>query len=302
MSMEIITTLEELKSKVPTAVAIGKFDGVHAGHRLLLSEILSAAQDGLCPCVFTFEPSPERIFGGGDVKLLSTRRERREALEALGIGLLIEYPLDRETASVEPAYFIEEFLCRRLKAGLVAAGADLSFGAGGKGDFALLNALRHSGGYETKQVEKLMCRGSAISSSRVRALVEAGEMEEAEECLGSPYSVSGTVQHGAGLGHSLGFPTLNVIPGEDKLLPPRGVYEGEVLLRGRKYRALTNIGTKPTVQKEGIPAAEAYLYDYEGDAYGEEIRIELKHFRRAEKRFESIEELKEQLRRDIEGK
>ncbi|MCR5251138.1 MAG: riboflavin biosynthesis protein RibF [Lachnospiraceae bacterium] len=298
--MKIVDSLETICSEKRTAVAIGKFDGVHAGHRRLLGVIEAAKADGLTPCAFTFDPSPERFFGGEGVKLLSEKDEKRELLEALGVELLVEYPLNAETAAIDPALFIEEFLCKRLRAGLVAAGSDLSFGAGGKGSFALLNAMRRSGGYETAEVEKLTVDGSAVSSSRIRALIAEGRMEDANRCLGRAYSLRGKVIHGARIGHEIGFPTLNLEPPAEKLLPPFGVYRTKICLGGKSYAGLTNIGVKPTVRENAAVTAETYVYDFDEDAYGEEIRVELLSFARPERRFDSLESLKAQLAADIE--
>ena len=144
-----------------------------------------------------------------------------------------------------------------------------------------------------------MLRGVEVSSTHVRGLVESGRMEEVEAFLGTPYTIMGTVVHGNRIGRTLGFPTVNLLPVENKLLPPKGVYRSEVLFRGKKYRAISNIGCKPTVTKERIMGVETYLYDFREDIYGEEIEVYLYEFKRPEQRFESLDALKEQLQRDI---
>lgn len=297
--MRILNELSQIHNDQPTAVAIGKFDGVHRGHRRLLKEILSAKQDGLQAAVFTFHPSPEELFGLTDGKALTPREEKRRMLEALGVDVLVEYPMTRESAAIAPEAFVEEFLCRRLQARMVAAGTDLSFGARGKGDFALLDAMKRSGGYETVQVDKLRIGGAEVSSSRIRALIERGEFGEANECLGYAYSYRGSVVHGAHLGHTIGVPTVNLLPEKDKLLPPYGVYYSEVLLEEKAYHAMTNIGTKPTVNGTKAVTIESYLYDFDGDAYGKEITVYPVRFRRPEQRFANVEELKAQMQTDL---
>lgn len=299
--MRIVTTIEELYSEVPTAVAIGKFDGVHLGHRRLLASVVRASAGGLLPCAFTFEPSPERFFGGSAQRILSTRDEKRQLLEAAGIGLLIEYPLNCESAAIAPEVFVREFLHRRLKAGRIVAGADLSFGAEGRGDFSLLNAMRPECGYETEEIEKLMIDGSPVSSSRIRRLVAKGAMEDAALCLGNAYSLEGEVVHGAGRGKGFGFPTLNLIPAEEKLLPPFGVYLCNAYLFGKKWEGLCNIGMKPTVSSEQRIGAETFLFGLDRDAYGEKLRLELLHYTRPERKFEDISGLKKQLDADIQN-
>ncbi len=298
--MYILNDLSQIHTSSPTAIAIGKFDGVHLGHRRLLGEILSAKQDGMLAVVFTFHPSPEELFGSSDGKVLTTREEKQRILEELGVDLLIEYPMTKENAAIAPETFIEEYLCRRLQARLVAAGTDLSFGAKGAGDFALLDAMKRSGGYETVQVEKLRIGNTEVSSSRVRAMIEAGELKEAGACLGYEYAFRGIVRHGAQLGRTIGIPTVNLIPPENKLLPPYGVYFSEVLLDGQKYRAMTNIGTKPTVNGTKAVTIESYLYDYSGDCcYDHEITVIPKWFHRPEMKFESVDALKAQMDKDL---
>ncbi len=297
--MIILDSLDTIYTEPPTALAIGKFDGVHKGHRKLLDHILRAQADGLTSCVFTFEPSPDKLFGSNKGQILS-RDEKRGILEELGVGILVEYPLDRNTAAIDPAEFITEFLCRRLKAGLIAAGADLSFGAGGKGDFALLNAYRYEYGYETVQVDKMHYQGGAISSSRIRDMLEEGLMEDAAACLGRTYSFTGVVERGKRIGHSIGFPTLNITPDKDKIMPPRGVYESVVMLGGCAYKGMSNIGMKPTVKEDGNVNLETHLFDFDEEAYGEEITVGLRRFIRPERRFEGLDALKAQLNADME--
>lgn len=296
--MIILDTLDTIYTDTPTALAIGKFDGVHKGHRKLLEHILRAKADGLTSCVFTFEPSPEKLFGS-NAGLILTRDEKRRILEELGVDILVEYPLDRNTAAIDPTEFITEFLCRRLKAGLIAAGADLSFGAGGKGDFALLNAYRHEHDYETIEVDKMHYQGSTISSSRIREMLEVGHMEDAAACLGRTYSFTGSVERGRRIGHSIGFPTLNITPDKDKVLPPRGVYESVVMLKGCAYKGMSNIGVKPTVKDDSSVNLETHLFDFDEEAYGDEITVGLRKFIRPERQFDGLEHLKAQLNADM---
>ncbi|MCR4896739.1 MAG: riboflavin biosynthesis protein RibF [Lachnospiraceae bacterium] len=303
--MEIITGTEEFHIEADTAVAIGKFDGVHLGHRRILEEILKKREEGLRSCVFTFDPSPAVLFGKGDVRELTTREEKRLLLQRMGVEILIEYPLSYETAATPPEAFVRETLIGRLGASLLAAGPDLSFGAGGKGDLALLRRLAPESGLEIREIPKLLFADGEetkeISSSLIRSFVEAGRMEEAGECLGTPYPILGQVVPGAHLGHTLGFPTVNVEIPEEKLLPPFGVYTSVVTVEGREYTGITNIGCKPTVTSGRRPLAETYLYDFDEEIYGKEVLIGLKSFKRPERKFPDVEALKEQLRQDIES-
>lgn len=298
--MEIITKTTDFYLREESAAAIGKFDGVHVGHRRLLEEILGQRKVGKKACVFTFDPPPSVFFGKTEEKELSTREEKRRLFAALGVDILIEFPLNRETAAMLPQTFVSEVLFGRMRAGFVAAGTDISFGAGGVGDAALLKRMAAESGVDVCIIEKVAVDGQEVSSTRVRKAVEEGDMQLTERLLGMPYPVIGTVQHGNRIGHTLGMPTLNLLPPADKLLPPLGVYYSGVWLKGQYYKAISNIGYRPTIKEEikrlGV---ETYLYDFDGDVYGEEIEVNLYEFKRPEKQFHNVEELRAQLQEDI---
>lgn len=298
--MEIITKTTDFYLREESAAAIGKFDGVHVGHRRLLEEILGQRKVGKKACVFTFDPPPSVFFGKTEEKELSTREEKRRLFAALGVDILIEFPLNRETAAMLPQTFVSEVLFGRMRAGFVAAGTDISFGAGGVGDAALLKRMAAESSVDVCIIEKVAVDGQEVSSTRVRKAVEEGDMQLTERLLGMPYPVIGTVQHGNRIGHTLGMPTLNLLPPADKLLPPLGVYYSGVWLKGQYYKAISNIGYRPTIKEEikrlGV---ETYLYDFDGDVYGEEIEVNLYEFKRPEKQFHNVEELRAQLQEDI---
>ena len=295
--MQIITDLTQFHTDTPSAVAIGKFDGMHKGHRRLLQEILH--REGMQSCVLTFDPLPEVFFGTLDGGLLTTREEKRRCCDEMGVDLLVELPFDREMAATEPERFVQEILCERLQAGVVAAGPDLSFGDRGRGDFALLRSLQESCGYSAVEIAKEEHDGQPISSTMIRELVRGGEMEQVQECLGSPYQILGTVLHGNALGRTIGIPTVNQIPESDKLLPPHGVYYSTVRLDGREYPGMTNIGVKPTVTDAGAVTVETHIYDYTGDLYGRVITTSLLTFRRPERRFSGLDELEQTMQEDL---
>lgn len=299
--MQIITGSTQFHIETETAVAIGKFDGVHVGHRRLLQEILAQKACGRKACVFTFDPPPAVFFGKSDGRELTTKEEKRRLFEALGIDILVEFPMNKETAATLPAVFVKEILCEKLHAGCVAAGTDLSFGAKGAGNAALLCDMSKECGIEVHIIEKIMVEDKEISSSLVREAVEKGDVVQAEKLLGAPYQVSGVVQHGNHIGRTLGMPTVNVIPTENKLLPPCGVYYTGVKIAGTFYKGISNIGYKPTVKEEKkILGVETYLYDYNGNAYGEEITVSLYEFKRPEQKFVSLDALKAQMQQDIQ--
>ncbi|MCM1091873.1 MAG: bifunctional riboflavin kinase/FAD synthetase [Butyrivibrio sp.] len=297
--MEIIQGTTDFQLYMESAVAIGKFDGVHIGHRRLLEEIIEQKKNGLQACVFTFDPAPAVLFGLSDGKELTEKPMKREIFALMGVDVLIEFPLTLETAAIAPEVFVSEILADRLQARFIAAGADISFGAGGAGNMELLRELSGGLGFEVKLVEKVCVDGVEVSSSYIRRQVEQGNMELAERLLGAPYAVAGTVVHGNRVGRTLGFPTVNLLPKANKLLPPNGVYYSKVYYGGSKYPAISNVGCKPTVTAEGTVGVESYLYDFDREIYGQEIVVELLSFRRPEQRFADEEALKRQLQADI---
>lgn len=297
--LEIIANTTDICLRVETAAAIGKFDGIHIGHRRLLEEILSRKKDGLAACVFTFDPPPTRFFGSSDTGELTTREEKRLLFEMMGVDILIEFPLNEETAATPPESFARDILAGQMNTRFVAAGTDLSFGAGGKGNAELLRKMSPELGFGFKTIDKVCLNGEEVSSTLVRAKVEKGEMEEACKLLGMPYLVAGEVVSGNHIGRRIGFPTINILPEKNKLLPPNGVYFSRVSTGGKNYRAITNVGYKPTVADEKVMGVESYLYDFEGDIYGQQAEVYLHSFHRPERKFENVEALRRQLELDI---
>lgn len=299
--MKIISGTTEFHMEQKSAVAIGKFDGIHLGHKKLLSYILDQKQDGLLAVVFTFDPTPEEFFTGRMVYQLYTREEKRRAFEKMGIDVLIEFPLTDETARTEPEDFVRRILVEQLGADYIAAGTDVSFGDKGRGDQHLLRSLSKELSYQLELIDKVRIDGSEISSTRVRNEVADGNMKMVKRLLGSNYSVSGIVEHGRHLGHTIGIPTVNLLPPIDKLLPPYGVYSSKVHVDDKTYEGMTNIGRKPTISDEEQVGVETYIYDFDGDLYGKFIEVELIRFMRPEMKFASLDELKSQIQSDLKS-
>lgn len=297
--MKIISDTTQFHIEEETAVAIGKFDGVHRGHKRLLQEILEQKKKGLAPCVFTFDPPPGVLFGGGDLLEITTKEEKRVLFERMGVDYLIEFPMTYETAAIKPEVFAEDILAKRLQARFIAAGTDLSFGYKGSGDAELLRKLAPELKFELKTIEKVCLEGVEVNSTYIRELLKQGEMEKVEAFLGSPYTIMGKVVHGNKIGRTIGFPTVNVLPEKNKLLPPNGVYYSRVCCKGKMYSSISNVGYKPTVSSEKVMGVESHLYDFDEEIYEEEVVIYLRSFKRAEQQFTDVEELKKQLAEDI---
>ena len=299
--MKIITELDKLNIREKTAVAIGKFDGIHVGHKELLSKILDKKKDGLKATVFTFDPSPEEFFVGHPVTQLFTREEKLKAFKELGVDILVMFPLNDETAATDPEEFVRRILVDELKASYIAAGSDVSFGDKGKGDSKLLERLGKELSYELCIIDKVKIDGEEVSSTRARNAVSDGDMDLTKRLLGTEYSVSGIVEHGNHLGRTIGVPTVNILPPAMKLLPPYGVYSSTVKVGGNEFKGMTNIGRKPTVSEKEKVGVETYIYDFDRDVYGEYIEVVLHSFVRPEIKFDNMEQLKKQIQQDIKN-
>ena len=277
----------------PAAVTLGKFDGVHRGHQVLMQHILE--QQELHPEWL----SAAFVLNSGHTELIMTPPEQKKLLEQEGISALIHCPFVPEISGMGPEQFIREILCERLHARYVAVGSDFRFGWKRSGDIKFLSQMQQRYGYTLEVIEKIRYEGREISSTYVREALSQGNLELVRSLLGREFSVSGTVIHGKHLGTRMGMPTANISVQEYKCLPPNGVYFSKTLYRGMLYRSVTNIGCKPTV--DGIhKGIETCLLDFSADLYGEPIEVRLLHFVRPEQKFDSIDSLRERIRYDLQ--
>ena len=283
-----------------SVVTLGKFDGLHLGHQMLLSHVLELKKKGYQSVMFTFSLHPYNLFSEREIKLIYTSEEKYYHLKNMGFDVLVSYPFTRETAAFEPEDFIKNVLVDQLDAKVIVVGADYCFGKDRRGNVAMLKEYAVKYGYEVYDYTKLMINEQVVSSTRVRDALAKGDMEEVESLLGRPFSVRGEVVHGRRLGRTFGMPTINIQPPEEKLLPPNGVYGSTMIIDGVKRYGVTNIGVKPTVGSELKPGVETYILDFNGDLYGETVEVNLHHYMRKELKFESVEELKEQMFLDME--
>jgi riboflavin kinase / FMN adenylyltransferase len=279
--MTVARTPEELE-RMPRAVAVGTFDGVHLGHRRVLD---AAIASGLTPTVVTFEPHPRKAFGQ-EVELLSTLERRLELLEEAGIRDVVVLRFDLAFAQTTAEEFAARYL-RAVGAEVVAAGSAFRFGHERKGDLDLLRRL----GFDVRTVPLV----DGVSSSAIRALVHAGEVDRAARMLGRPPEVDGVVVRGEARGERLGYPTANLELEPDLLVPAFGIYAGSA----RGHRAAVSIGVNPHYGGDELKV-EPFLLDYEGDLYGERLVVELWRRLRDERAFESEDALVAQIARDVE--
>ena len=259
-----------------TAVALGKFEGIHRGHQLLMDEVKKQELHGLRSVVFTFDrPTRLTLTGDTEYKQIYTKKERREILEKRGIDILIEHPFTKEFAALTPDRFIREVLVEKVGAKVIVVGTDFHFGKNRSGSITDLEKLEEECGYHLIVVEKLQLNGKDISSTRIRASLEKGAMEEAKALLGRNYSVSGEILHGNALGRTIQVPTINQQVPSVKLLPPNGVYVSKIHWKDEVYYGITNIGTKPTVNNTSEKTVETNIFDFNKDAYGDEMVVQL---------------------------
>lgn len=284
-----------------SVVTLGKFDGLHIGHRMLLDHVLELKQQGYQSVMFTFSLHPYNLFSEKEFSLVYTNEEKLYKLQEKGLDVLIAYPFTKETASLEAEEFIEEVLVKKVDAKVIVVGNDFCFGKNRKGNVDLLIKFASKYGYKVYAYEKVEYLGDVVSSTRVREELSKGNMEVVNHMLQNPYSIRSKVVHGRKLGRTFGMPTINMLPSEDKLLPPYGVYASSVEIDGESYYGVSNIGLKPTVRAEARPGIETYIFDYQGDLYGREVEVCLYHYQRPEVKFSGIEELKGQMEQDIEN-
>lgn len=299
--MELITELASYNSTDKTAVTLGKFDGLHKGHHKLLEEIkkYKALHEDVKSVVFVMDMTQFLLDKGITRKLLMTNCERQSHLQQDEIDCLIQLPFTHDFASMEAEEFIEKILVEKLHAEYIVVGADYRFGHDAKGDVDLLVKYASVYGYHIDIVAKEKYNERIISSTYIRECLMNGQTELANTMLGYPYRIQGIVEHGQQLGRTLGFPTMNVTPEPEKLLPKNGVHFCRVQLDGVWYNGIGNVGMKPTVTDEKRVLVEVFVLGFEGDAYDKHIQIEFCTFSRSEKKFSSVKELKTQVDQDI---
>lgn len=297
--MKYITDTLDFALDRRSAVTLGKFDGLHRGHRKLVKRILEIGKDGFETVIFTFDVSPLEKLGKGPGGMLLTPAERAQMAKDLGVDCMVACPFNEEVRSMDAEFFVREILAGQLRAAYVVVGPDFRFGYQRKGTPELLKEMGGRLGFQVEVLEKEEQEGCPISSSWVREALQRGDMPLVEKLLGYSYSFRGNVVHGRQLGRRLGFPTINLIPDPQKLLPPFGVYLSEVWIRGRQYNGISNLGSKPTVDGSYV-GLETYLYHCQEDLYGADAQVSLLQMMRPEQKFAGVEALQEQLAKDIQ--
>lgn len=277
------------------ALTIGNFDGVHRGHRALIERVTVKARElGITACVLTFEPHPREFFAPDAAPARLTRlRDKLELLAAAGIERVHVARFDARFASLSAERFIDEVVAGGLNARWLSVGRDFRFGAGRGGNFGMLSQAATRHGFALEEMADLLVDGQRVSSSGVRAALQAGDLPSAERLLGHPYAISGRVRHGAKLGRSLGFPTANIrLPHRP---PLAGIFAVEVESLGP---AVASVGRRPTVNPLADPLLEVHLFECNADLYGRRVKVRFLNKLRDEERYDDLEALKQAIERD----
>lgn len=282
-----------------TVLTLGVFDGLHLGHQMIMRTVVERAEatDSVAT-VITFDPHPRAVLHPESAPpLLQTLDQRLAAFEVLGIEQAIIIRFNKEFAAQEAEDFIRETIGERLHAREVYLGKGFEFGRNRGGNIEVLKKLSEELGFYAAEVPEVRLNGQRISSSKIRELLKEGKVNRARRMLGRPYGVEGQIEHGSQRGHEIGFPTANLKP-RNRVIPKFGVYVTATLINGAWRRSITNIGVRPTFENTTEPSIETYVFDYEGDLYGDVLRIRFLHRIRDEKKFSGIEELKTQIQKD----
>ena len=297
--MKIFHGTENANISRPTVLTLGVFDGLHLGHQKIMETVVErAGAISAVPTVITFDPHPRAVLHPASAPpLLQTLDQRLAAFEVLGIEQTIIIRFNKKFAGQEAETFIKETIHERLQAREVYLGKGFEFGKNRGGNIELLKKMSEELGFYAAEVPEVRLRGHRISSSRIRHLLAEGRVNLARRMLGRPYGVEGTIIRGDRRGHTIGFPTANLKP-KNRVIPKFGVYATATLIEGAWRRSITNIGVRPTFEKDSDPSIETYIFDFDGDLYGDVLRVRFLHRIRDERKFAGIEELKNQIKKD----
>lgn len=303
--MLIINDLNEMSISGKTSIALGNFDGIHIGHQKIMHRAVDEARgSGLMSLCFTFSNHPfnfilHREFSDPEaVKLICQEEEKIALVEEMGFDILVNVPFDETIMKMRAHSFFEDILVKRMNAAYISVGFNYSYGARAEGDPDKLARECESMGIGINVHEPVTADGKVVSSTLIREEIEKGNMELVKKYLGRPLCFSGIVEHGNNIGTGEGIPTANISVSPERILPPRGVHFTRTAVGGREYFGISNIGTKPTIQRDGRLLIETNLFEFDEDIYDKEISVYFDHFSRPERVFESRDALFEQIYSD----
>jgi len=282
-----------------TVLTLGVFDGLHLGHQKIMQTVVSRAKIiNAVPTAITFDPHPRSVlYPENAPPLLQTLDQRLANFEISGIGQTIVIRFDRDFAGQDAEIFLRDIVHERLQAKEVYLGKGFAFGKNRGGNIELLRRISRELGFFADEVPEVCLRGQRISSSKIRELLKDGKTNLVRRMLGRPYGVEGQIVRGDQRGRTIGFPTANLKP-RNRVIPRYGVYATATLINDVWRRSITNVGVRPTFDGDKVPSIESYVFDFDGDLYGDVLRVRFLHRIRDERKFGGIEELKAQIGRD----
>ncbi|VEP16623.1 Riboflavin biosynthesis protein RibF [Hyella patelloides LEGE 07179] len=300
----MIITTPNTKVNQPTAIALGNFDGIHQGHQIVLQPIISQKSPHLYSSVVSFDPHPRQFFTGQKLSLLTPKQEKADYLATLGFQQLILIPFDETLAALSPQDFVNQILVEQLQTKIISIGEDFRFGYQRKGTAEDLKKIASQLGIEVyinslHKYQYTQQTSVRVSSSLIRQALLSGELKQANLMLGRSYTLIGEVVKGKQIGRTIGFPTANLQVPPDKFLPRYGVYAVKVNYDNTTVLGVMNIGCRPTVKGE-LPTVEVHLLDWSGDLYNKTITVSLEAFLRPEQKFNSLDDLKQQIQQDCQ--
>ncbi|KAB2853121.1 MAG: bifunctional riboflavin kinase/FAD synthetase [Ignavibacterium sp.] len=302
--MQIFYSIKDLKKNKNTVLTLGTFDGIHPGHLKIIDRLVSCSKEKGCrSVVITFYPHPRTILGNDNsVKMLTTQDEKIELLEKLGVENLLIINFTKEFASLSAEDFIYDYLINGIGLTEIVLGHDHHFGKGRRGNAELLQKIADKEGFIVTKAEAFMIDGEAVSSTKIRNAIAEGDIIRANRLLGRNYEFSGIVVGGDKRGRELGFPTANIkLSSQEKLLPASGVYAVKVMVENERHTGLLSIGKRPTFYNQGELVSEVYIFDFNREIYGAKVTTELVERLRGEVKFNSAEELINQMNTDKEN-
>lgn len=296
--MKFFEDFESYNEKEKTVIMLGKFDGLHRGHQKLLKKANELAEGELKSLVLSFQMSTYKRSKGYECHEIMSTEEKKAFLQGK-VDYFIEHPFTDELKATSAREFVKNILVDKLHVSAVVVGQGFQFGKEGAGNIGILRELGEEFGFVVYVEGKLSYGFETISSTYVRMEIKQGRMEIVSDLLDYNYSIQGVVEHGAKVGRTIGFPTLNIKIPENKVMPPRGVYISRVYIGDAIYFGMSNLGTKPTVSDKNQEMLEVYVLDYNQDTYGQHIRVEFLRHLRMEQKFNDIKELSRQIKIDL---
>jgi riboflavin kinase/FMN adenylyltransferase len=294
--------ISELKDLTHSIVTIGTFDGVHLGHQKIIKRLVELKKkQGGETVLFTFDPHPRKVLfpDQTDLKLITTTKEKCELLQRFGIDHVLVFPFTKEFAQMQAADYISTIIANGLKTESLVIGYDHRFGSNREGNIETLKELSTTYNFKVEEIPAQEINQLNVSSTRIRKAIDEGDVITANEFLGYSFFVTGVVVKGKQLGRTIGYPTANIfVEDKDKLIPKIGVYAVNVVVEGKRYKGMLNVGTNPTTDTDNAIKIEVNIFDFDKEIYGEAIKVEFIKWIRNEEKFANLEELKNALAND----